>query len=445
MKVLLVDREGDEQNKSIKTLVKDAGHIIFHIDNIAELLKNTEETPDLIIIDCSFFSSPEDKLVNNLKLFFNDSVILILCQPSNVLLAYKLTLAGFFGFMTRDKDLSMMLNMYLRNINQLLICRSELTHARKLVSRKNDFPNAILGESKGIKLVKDQVQKAISQQNLPVAIFGEGGTEKELVARVIHFNSGRKEGPFLAVNLSAIHDEFMESELFGHERGSGAGAFSRVLGKIEDAGGGTIYISDIAELDKNLQYKLFRVIQERVIRRAGSNRDIHVDTRIIVSTSRDLDNEVKKGAFREDLYYSLLRLTINIPPLSQRGNDILILANHFLKNYCLENELKDKELSPAAKRKLIFHSYPGNVRELHSIIELAALMSDKQVVGEEHILFTSSSFESSIWSNEMTLREFEKRIIRSYLDRYNNNVVIAAKKLDIGKSKIYNMIKKGEL
>jgi DNA-binding NtrC family response regulator len=245
--------------------------------------------------------------------------------------------------------------------------------------------------------------------------------------------------------MGAIPRELLESELFGHEKGAFTGAYTRNIGKFEEANGGTIFFDEIAEMDIDLQVKILRAIQEREITRVGGSSVIKVDVRIITATNKDLQEEVRKGRFREDLYYRLLGLPVILPPLSERENDIIILANHFLKEFCKENNLPKKEFSSKARSKMLSYHFPGNVRELKAIVELSAVMSNQQVIDEEDIMFSPTNTGIDIFAQEMTLREYENKIIKHYLEKNNNNVVLVAKKLDIGKSKIYNMIKSGEI
>lgn len=313
------------------------------------------------------------------------------------------------------------------------------------LSGRNADPGPIVGESDPIKTVKSLVEKAITVQSIPVSIHGASGTGKELVARTIHYNSERKNHPFVTVNMGAIPTESVGSELFGHEKGAFPEAYSRAIGKLEQANSGTLFINEIAELDTILQFKLFEALQECEIKRIGSISPVPFDTRIITATSKDLSEEVRKGNFREDLYYSLLGIPIILAPVSDRGNDVLLLAEHFLSLFCQENKLSEKEFSPEARSKLLSHNYPGNVRELNAIVELAAVLTNSELIEEEHILFSPTQAGLDIFNKDIPLREFEIRIIRHFLEKYNNNVVLVAKKLEIGKSKIYNMIKNGEI
>jgi two-component system response regulator AtoC len=233
--------------------------------------------------------------------------------------------------------------------------------------------------------------------------------------------------------------------LFGHEKGSFTGAVARRIGKFEEADKGTLFLDEIGELDMNLQAKLLRVLQEREITKVGSNAVTPINVRIIVATHKNLIEEVKNKTFREDLYYRLIGLPIQLPALRERANDIIILAKHFVDGFCKENKIAKKTLSSEAQQKLLNYSFPGNVRELKSIVELAVVMADEEVLLAEHINMNTTSSISSLLSKELTLKEFEIQIIQHYLDKHDRDVLLVAKKLDVGKSTLYRMIQAGEL
>jgi two-component system response regulator AtoC len=251
--------------------------------------------------------------------------------------------------------------------------------------------------------------------------------------------------PFVAVNVSAIPKELMESELFGHEKGAFTGASSKRIGKFEEANKGTLFLDEIAEMDLTMQSKLLRVLQEKELNRVGGNQLVKIDLRVIVATHKNLLEEVRKGNFREDLYYRLLGLPIELPPLRDRGSDVLLLAKFFIDEFCKENKMQKITITPAAQEKLMKYPYPGNVRELKAIIELAAVMTNDSVINEEDINFHSTSSMTDLLLQETTLEEYTRRIIRSYLKKYDNNIILVAKKLGIGKSTIYRMKKNGEI
>jgi len=371
--------------------------------------------------------------------------VVVISGQDDISTAVKLLKEGAYDYITKDENIKERLLNTIHKIGERESLKSEVSNLKSQIHEKYDFSKAIIGESKAIKKVFALIEKAIQVQNMTVSIKGDTGTGKEMVARTIHYNSIRKDKPFVAVNMGAIPRELVESELFGHEKGAFTGAYSRAIGKFEEANHGTIFFDEVAELNIELQVKLLRAIQEREITRVGSNKTLKIDTRIITATNKDLQDEVKKGNFREDLYYRLLGLPVNLPPLSERENDVILLANFFLKGFCKENKLDKMEFTPGARNKLISYQYPGNVRELKAIVELSAVMSNDMTIDEDHVMFTPTNTGLDLFSKEMTLREYESKIIRHYLDKNNNNVVLVAKKLDIGKSKIYNMIKGGEL
>ncbi len=403
------------------------------------------ENPDIVTLDYALPDMNGDVVLERIKSYDSGIQVIVISAQEDIKTAVSLLREGAYDYIAKDENIRERLLNAIRNVQATEKLRKQVRQLRNQIEEKYDFSKAIIGESKALKKVFNLIEKAISVQNMTVSIKGETGTGKELVARTIHYNSSRKAKPFVAVNMGAIPRELLESELFGHEKGAFTGAFTRNIGKFEEASGGTIFFDEIAEMDIDLQVKILRAIQEREITRVGGNAVIKVDVRIITATNKDLQEEVRKGRFREDLYYRLLGLPILLPPLSERENDIIILGNHLLREFCRENNLPSKEFSPKARVKLLSYHYPGNVRELKAVVELAAVMSNSQVIDEDAILFSPTSSGVDIFAQEMTLRDYENRIIRHYLEKNNNNVVLVAKKLDIGKSKIYNMIKSGEI
>jgi len=266
------------------------------------------------------------------------------------------------------------------------------------------------------------------------------------VAKSIHFNSERRKFPFIPVNVAAIPRDLLESELFGHEKGSFTGAANRRIGKFEEANKGTLFLDEIGEMDINMQAKLLRVLQEQELTRIGSNELVKLNVRIIVATHRNLQDLVKKGKFREDLYYRLLGLPIHLPPLRDRGNDIILIANYFIDQFCNENHLPKKHLHVEAKKTLMLYSFPGNIRELKSIVELACVMSNDDEINIEHIqIHTNNSKSFNNNTENLTLKQFTTQILQHYLDTYEYDVLKVAEKLDVGKSTIYRMISNNEL
>jgi DNA-binding NtrC family response regulator len=236
--------------------------------------------------------------------------------------------------------------------------------------------------------------------------------------------------------------ELLESELFGHEKGAFTGAVSRRVGRFEEANGGTLFLDEMAEMDISLQAKLLRALQEKEIIRVGSNTPVKIDCRIIIATNKDLQEEIRKGNFRQDLYYRLYGLPIELPPLRERENDVIVLARHFINVFCKENKMSPKYLTPEASARLLSYSFPGNIRELKSVIELAVTLSEQNEITVEHIVLgRGQDFLDDLFSKEFSLREYDIRIVKKFLDKYDNNIKLVAEKLDLGVATIYRMLK----
>jgi DNA-binding NtrC family response regulator len=328
-----------------------------------------------------------------------------------------------------------------QNIRKGERLKSEVISLRSEVKKKYSYQNTIIGNSAPIREIYNSIEKA-TRTRITVTITGETGTGKELVAKAIHYNSSRSDKPFVAVNVAAIPHDLIESELFGFEKGAFTGANYRRIGRFEEAHGGTLFLDEIAELDIALQAKLLRVLQEKEIVRIGSNKPVKTDCRIIVATHQNLQELVMKKAFRQDLYYRLYGLHIELPPLRNRGNDLILLAKHFITEFCSENELPLKSLSKSAVDKLLAYSFPGNIRELKSVMELAITLADNDEITQDHIVLENEALMPDITDQEMTLQEYNLRILKKYLEKYNNNTSLVAEKLGIGVATVYRMMKK---
>lgn len=414
-----------------------------------EVLAKMHERPDIITLDYSLPDGTGDQLLKQIREQSPDTKVIIISGQEDIRVAIDLFKKGAHDYITKDADTQERLWMTIQNLRETIALKQEIESLQKEVEKKYNFQKIIIGNSPAIKKVFTLMEKAASS-NITVSITGETGTGKELVAKSIHFNSERKKFPFVPINVAAIPGELLESELFGHEKGAFTGAVARRLGKFEEANRGTLFLDEIGEMDINMQAKLLRALQEREITRVGSNEIIKINARIIVATHRNLLEEVKKGRFREDLYYRLLGLPIQLPPLRERDNDIILIARNFIEAYCAENQVGKKVLSVDAKKKLMQYAFPGNIRELKSIIELACVLSDEEEIGEEHLQLsnyinnnTVGSF--SITQGDISLKDFNIRLIQHMLDNNEYDVVEVAKKLDIGKSTIYRMIKSNEL
>lgn len=410
--------------------------------SLLNALKNNQ--PDVITLDYNLPDSNGSTLLNEIKKLCRKCRVIMISGQDDVETAINLIKEGAYDYIVKNEDTKNRIINIVQHIKENLSLEQELDILRAEVKDKYDFEKNIIGNSASIKGIFSLMRKAANSK-INVSISGETGTGKELVAKSIHYNSDRNKNPFVAVNVSAIPQDLIESELFGHEKGAFTGAHTSRIGKFEEANGGTIFLDEIAEFNLNLQSKLLRVLQEREITRIGSNQVIPINVRVITATHKNLTDEVRKGNFREDLYYRLIGLPIILPPLRDRENDILLIAKHFISAFCRENRIKLKSFSKEAKEKLIKHSYPGNVRELKAIIELAIVMSEEETINAEDIRFNNISSADDILKIEMTLDDYTNKIIQFYLDKYQHNVIQVAKKLAIGKSTIYRLIQEGKL
>jgi DNA-binding NtrC family response regulator len=405
-----------------------------------ECIKNLHLQPAIIALDFTLPDLSGEEVLKRVKSFNPAIQVIIVSGQEKIGTAVKLLKLGAYDYIIKNEDTKDLLLNAINNARKNMTLAEEVINLRTELSEKYEFEKSIIGKSKAIKKVFSLLEKAVNT-SIIVSVTGETGTGKELIAKSIHYNSLRKRGPFVPVNIAAIPRELIESELFGHEKGSFTGAVTRRIGKFEEASNGTIFLDEIGEMDLNLQAKLLRVIQEKEVTRIGGNNTIKLDVRIIVATHRNLAEEVKKGNFREDLYYRLLGLPVHLPPLRDRDNDIIILAKHFLKEFCMENGMDQLKFSHQAQEKLLRYKYPGNVRELKSIVELSAVLANSNEILEDDVNFSSLIDENKLVMEDLTLKEYTFRIIRHTLDKYDGNVLKVAKLLDIGKSSIYRYLK----
>ncbi|UCS91868.1 sigma-54 dependent transcriptional regulator [Echinicola marina] len=408
------------------------------------LLANLHKKPDVVTLDFSLPDMKGDELFKRIREAQPDLPVIVVSSQEDIAIAVKLLKMGVSDYLLKDDATKDLLWNSIIRIRENQSLKREVESLKEELGQRFSFQKHIIGSSESLQKVFGLIEKAI-KTNINVSISGETGTGKEVVAKAIHYNSKRKHKKFVAVNMSAIPGELIESELFGYEKGAFTGAVARKIGKFEEADGGTIFLDEIAELDLNNQSKLLRVLQEREITRVGGNTPIKLDVRLIVATHQDLAEKVKKNEFREDLYYRVMGLPILLPALRERGNDVLVLAKYFIDEFTRENEMAAIGLSQSAKDKLLKYHYPGNVRELKSVIELAIVMSNEKEISAEDLSFNSIAKEEVFLSTQKSLRDHTIDIIKYYLNRNNNDVVSTAKQLEIGKSTIYKMMKDGEL
>ena len=410
----------------------------------AECLSKLYLQPDLITIDYSLPDMLGDKLYKKIREVNSSIPVIVISSQENITIAVNMIKMGVSDYLVKDDSTKDMLWNSINRIRENQALKQEVEQLREELGQKFSFEKSLIGQSDKLKKIFAIMEKA-TKTNINVSVTGETGTGKELVAKAIHYNSVRNKKPFVPVNMAAIPRELVESELFGYEKGAFTGAIARKPGKFEEANGGTIFLDEIAELDLSVQSKLLRVLQEREVVRIGGNEKIKLDIRLITATYKNIGEEVSRGNFREDLFYRIMGLTIQLPPLRERGNDILILAKYFADDFAKQNKLGTITISQDAKEKLMKYQFPGNVRELKAIVELAAVMCDIREIKPCDISFNAIKREDNFTMRSKTLRQYNCDIIKYYLKLNDNDVVAAANALDIGKSTIYKMLQMGEL
>jgi DNA-binding NtrC family response regulator len=428
-------------NRMVKYIIElNPDHEVYSFKTGKECIDHLHLKPSIISLDYTLPDMTGTEVLAKIKSYDKDITVIILSGQQDISTAVTLLKEGAYDYITKDNETKERLLNVLSNIKNNISLKEEVETLREELTERYSFDKYIIGNSKPMQQVFNLLSKAI-KTNITVSITGETGTGKEVVAKSIHFNSERKKAPLVAVNMSAIPKELLESELFGYEKGAFTGANTRKIGKFEQANNGTLFLDEIAEMDINLQAKLLRALQEREINRIGGDSPIKFNARIIVATHRNLADEVNAGNFREDLYYRLLGLPIELPPLRDRGNDIILLANFFLNEFVKQNRMEKMEFSKSGKQKLLEYAYPGNVRELKAVVELSSVLAASHEIDAEDIRFSSPKKVEAFLTEELSLKDYTKKIIYHFLKKYDDNVILVAEKLDIGKSTIYRMLK----
>ena len=440
-KIFVVEDDEWYSRLLVHTLSLNPDYEIQSFGTGKDCLDNLHQEPDIITLDYRLPDMKGLEVLKQIKEINEDIQIILISEQIDIEVVVTLLQHGAYDYIVKSKDIRERLLNTVNNIRQGSNLKKEIVNLRQEVKKKYTDQNTIIGNSAATRKVYELIDKAI-RTNITVTITGETGTGKELVAKAIHYSSNRSKQPFVAVNVAAIPKELIESELFGHEKGAFTGAAFRRIGKFEEADGGTLFLDEMAEMDISLQAKLLRALQEKEVIRIGSNIPVKFDCRIIIATNKDLQDEIKKGNFRQDLYYRLYGLPIELPPLRERENDVIILAKHFIQVFCKENKMATKTLTPEASARLLSYSFPGNIRELKSVIELAVTLADQNEISAEHIVLgRGQDLLDDIFSKELSLREYDIRIVRKFLEKYDNNIKLVAEKLDLGVATIYRMLK----
>jgi len=402
-------------------------------------------------------SEPMDVVLTDLRLGNESGLdVLKLCQSQNlpppcvVMTAYgsvesavEAMRQGAYDYVTKPLDLEHAQLLLQRAVRTVQL-EQENVHLKAQLDRSFGL-DRILGKSAEIERVLDRVRQ-VADSKASVLLEGESGTGKELVARALHGLSSRKGGPFVAVHCAALSPQLLESELFGHEKGSFTGATERRIGRFEQAQGGTIFLDEIGEIDAATQVKLLRVLGERALERVGGNRLIHVDVRLIAATHRSLDRLVQEGKFREDLYFRIRVVQIQIPPLRDRPEDIPILAESFRKEYSLENGKGDLSFAPSSIKLFIDYRWPGNVRELRTAVEHGVVLAKGRTIEPEDLPNSvrrgSEGIQSRVEPSILRLDQIQKNLIDAAMDKSGKNISKAAQALGISRRTLHRKLAK---
>jgi DNA-binding NtrC family response regulator len=369
-----------------------------------------------------------------------DLAIVVMTAYGTVESAVEAMKAGAFDYLLKPIDLEQV-GIILKKIDASIKLIAENRYLKRKLEQAEDFKE-IIGGSAAIKKVLADVSR-VARSDATVLIRGESGVGKELVARAIHFASSRASGPFLAVNCTSLPETLLESELFGHERGAFTGATARHLGRFELADKGTIFLDEIGDVAPAIQVKLLRVLESKSFQRLGGERDVKVDIRILTATNRNLETKVKDGSFREDLFYRLNVIPINIPPLRDRREDILTLTEFFINKYNQKNNKAIKGITPKAKDMLLHHSWPGNVRELENLIERAIVLSSSEVIDVADIdPFVENRPEAFDSDENLSLEYLEKRAITAALKKTGGSLIESSELLGIHRNTLRLKIQK---
>jgi len=451
--ILIVD---DEKNylTILSALLEDEGFEVLTASGGSEALEIHKSSDlDLILTDMKMPKMDGIELLENIKENDPDLPVIMMTAHGTVDKAVEAMQKGAYTYVLKPFDNERLI-IYVKKATSMYQVVKENRRLRDAVESQYRFGN-IIGKSKKMRDVFDTIQK-VAPSGATVLIEGESGTGKELVARSIHFNSPRREKPFVAVNCSALAENLLESELFGHEKGAFTGAVATKKGRFELADGGTLFLDEIGELSPNLQVKLLRVLQEKVFERVGGVRTISVDIRILAATNKELQQEMQDGRFREDLYYRLNVVHLVLPPLKARQEDIRLLVNHFIKKYASERRSAAPVTGVDQEVDRLFYDYnwPGNIRELENVIERVMILCPGEIMrvsdlpkGFKDNVYNTLHLEGIPADAKLydTLATIEKALIERALKMSNNVQSHAAAMLGIGKSGLNQKIKKYNL
>lgn len=448
--IFIVDDEDSIQKMLLHWLKNQWEYNCKTFKNGMDAVNSLSDNPDLILLDIMLPDINGNEVLSIVKQKVPNLPVIMLSAQGSVEVAMESIRHGAFDYFPKPIDKSR-LEPAIRNAIKSYDLERELEKLKENLEKEYSFDNIISADKKMQDAFK-MVSKVLDN-DITVLITGESGTGKELIARAIHYNGNRKSSPFVVVNCASIPRELLESELFGHEKGSFTGAHTKKIGKFELARGGTIFLDEIGEMEMALQAKILRAIQQKEFERVGGNEIIKTDVRIISATNRDLKAAVESKHFREDLFYRLNSFPIHILPLRERKGDIVILINHFIKTFNEKLGKHVKAVNKPALKILYDYDWPGNVRELENTIERCMILCDNENIDVDSLpLHITSQFASAnrnsngvMFGDDSPVIPFEKlkeEAIRHALKNTQGNIVEAARKLKIGRATLYRLMDK---
>jgi DNA-binding NtrC family response regulator len=444
---VLVVEDHDTERRAISQILKSEGFTVFGAENADKAIGYIDENIDIVISDLNMGDVSGMDLLQLWKKKQQETQFILVSGQASVSSAVEAMKNGCYDYLTKPINTDELILLIRRAIDTQKKDK-EIDSLRRQLDQRFGL-DQIIGQSKVMKDVFAKIQKAAPVDST-VLVLGETGTGKELVAQALHHNSPRKKGPFVAVNAAAVPATLVESELFGHVRGAFTGATDKRIGRFEQADGGTLFIDEIGDFEIGLQAKLLRVLETLTVTPVGGHEDRKVDVRVLAATRQDLRKMVAAGTFREDLYYRLNVVTINLPPLRQRTDDIPLLIEHFLKTMNAKTGGTPKRVSPEVMRKLLAYRWPGNVRELSHALERMMVLADGEMLAETDLpdeireSITGSAPVSDLPSG-LTMDELEKLAITKALDACAGNRTRAAQRLNISVRTLQRKLQQYEL
>jgi DNA-binding NtrC family response regulator len=451
MASILVADDARSTRKALETILQRDGHTVFTAASGEDALRQVEHNEfDLLLCDVKMPKMDGLTVLRHVQSNETGLAVVMISGHSDVSTAVEAMKAGAFDYLIKPLDRESVL----KTVQKALTMRELLVENLLLRRQVRDqfAREQIIGSSPAWRHVCNMVEQ-VATSRATILLMGESGTGKELVAGLLHRLSPRSKGPFIVLNAAAIPTSLLEAELFGYEKGAFTGATQRKPGHFELADGGTLFLDEIGDMPQEVQVKLLRVLQDGSFQRVGGTRSLQVDVRVVAATNKDLAQEVTGGHFRQDLYYRLNVITIQLPPLRARRQDIPLLAAYFLQKYAKENGKKVTAIRQEALRRLQAYDWPGNVRELENVIERAVVLSQEPAIAvedlglddEQHEKLSPTAGDYFVLPANATLKQIEREAIVQALERSGGNRQAAARHLDIGPATLYRKFKKYQL